>query len=237
MPDSGADYALEALTAATAARAQRPAGVDTAALGASGIQLPALDFRFSSPSFLSATSRWVLFLVLAVGAFAALWVAYRIWVDAPAGVDGIAPTIGALGVALIAFVLSYLTVLGFGRVEIRTTIGEGAGTAEAALTVEATVPGDGATGIGRDVAVEATFSAAVEAGTVTTSSFTLKKRGGPEAVPARVTLDEDGRTARLAPKAPLAANATYDATISTAVKAADGRPLGAQKRWSFTTRT
>jgi hypothetical protein len=235
MPDSGADYALQALTAATAARAQRPAGVDAAALAGSGVQLPALDFRFSSPSFLSAASRWVLFLVLGIGGFAGLWVAYRIWVEAPAGVDAAAPTIGALGVALIAFLLSYLTVLGFGRVEIRTMIGEGAGTAESGLTVEATVPSDGATGIGRDVAVEATLSAAVQAATITTSSFTLKKRGVRDAISARVTLDGDRRTARLKPKAALAPNTTYDAAISSAVQSADGKALGAEKRWSFTT--
>jgi hypothetical protein len=233
--DSGPDYAIEALRTATEARAATPPGSDAASLEARGYQLPGLDFRFSSPSFLSAESRWVLFIVLAAGGFVALFVGYRITVDVPADDVAWPAAVMSLIVAAVAFALAYATVMGFASVELKTTIGEAAPGAEGgALTVTATVPADKATGIGRNVQVEATFSAPVDPATVTGANVMLKRVSG-QAVAAAVSLDADGTTVRLRPQANLAANTAYEATIAKAVKSKDGKQLAADETWSFTT--
>jgi hypothetical protein len=244
MADSGPEYGLEALRTATEARTATPPGTDPASLSAGGFSMPGLDFSFSAPSFLSDSSRWVLFLVLGAGGFFALWLAFQITVTAPADADAARynPALLALGVALLAFVLAYLTVMGFGSVVIKTTIGEGGGGggsggggSAGGLTVTDTVPPKDATGIGVNAQIEATFSRAIAPASVTTSTFTLTKSGERGRVPATVTVDADGKSAGLKPNANLDANAEYEARITKAVKAADGKTLAADKIWSFRT--
>ncbi len=248
MADSGPEYGLEALRTATEARTATPPGADPASLSAGGFSMPGLDFSFSAPSFLSSTSRWVLFLVLGAGGFFGLWLAFQITVSAPADADPsrYGPALMSLFVALLAFVLAYLTVMGFGSVVIKTTIGEagsgsggggrsGGGGSGGGLTVTDTVPPKDATGIGVNAQVEATFSAAVAPASVTTSTFTLAKHGERGRVPAAVSVDPDGKSARLKPNANLAANAEYEARITKGVKTADGKTLAADKVWSFRT--
>ncbi|HEV8687456.1 MAG TPA: Ig-like domain-containing protein, partial [Gaiellaceae bacterium] len=107
-------------------------------------------------------------------------------------------------------------------------------TINGAPTVTAKSPADAATGVATNVNPTATFSRAMDATTITTSSFTLTPSGGSP-VAASVSYDVTSKVATLAPSAALANNTTYTATLTTAVKAADGVALASSVSWSFTT--
>ena len=137
--DGALDYALEAMDkAATVRAAGEPADQSRRGFAAPVGDLPALDFSFKSPSFLSARSRWVLFAILGGAGFLALWLSYRMAVEVPAdhGAEWIWPPIMSLVVAAVTFALAYATVMGFGNVEIKTTVG-GGGSAEEPATPKA----------------------------------------------------------------------------------------------------
>src|SRR5205814_348570 len=98
-------------------------------------------------------------------------------------------------------------------------------------TVTANTPANNATGVALNVAPTATFSRAMDASTITGSSFTLTPSGGS---PVTATVSYSGTTATLTPTATLANNTTYTATLSTAVKASDGVALASSYNWSST---
>jgi hypothetical protein len=100
--------------------------------------------------------------------------------------------------------------------------------------VTATTPAAGATGVAATIKPTATFSRAMDATTITASTFTLAPAGGP-AVAATVAYDPATNVATLTPSAALSASTTYTATIAATVKAADATPLGTPFTWSFTT--
>jgi hypothetical protein len=100
-------------------------------------------------------------------------------------------------------------------------------------TVSSTTPANGATGVGTSAAITATFSRAMDATTITGTSFTLS--AGGSSVPASVSYNSSTLTATLTPSAALSWSTTYTAQLSTAVKAADGAALAAAVSWSFTT--
>jgi hypothetical protein len=102
------------------------------------------------------------------------------------------------------------------------------------LTVTSTNPAAGATAIQRDGSVTVTFSRALDATTVTTSSVKLLAPGGT-VVPASVTYDATSKTATLTPSSVLAATTTYTGDVTTAVHADDGTPLANETTWTFTT--
>src|SRR5712691_2708676 len=101
--------------------------------------------------------------------------------------------------------------------------------------VASTSPADGATGVVLATTVQATFSRAMDASTITATSFTLKKPDGTP-VPATVTYDAPSATATLTPSSQLAYSTTYTARLDTTVKASDGTPLQTAAAWIFTTR-
>lgn len=101
-----------------------------------------------------------------------------------------------------------------------------------APTVTATLPSSGAMGVSVTTSVTATFSEAMNASTLSTSSFTLMQ--GATAVTGLVTYQ--GLTATFAP-ASLAPSTTYTATITTAATDLAGNPLATNYVWSFTTGT
>jgi hypothetical protein len=101
-------------------------------------------------------------------------------------------------------------------------------------TVTSTFPSNGATGLSPAVLPDAVFSRSLDPTTVTTSTFSLKTSAGV-AVPATVAYTDGSRTATLTPTAPLASSTTYNATLSTGIKAVDGVALAAPVTWSFTT--
>ena len=99
-------------------------------------------------------------------------------------------------------------------------------------TVTGTVPSNGATGMSRLTRPRVTFSRAMDASTITGSSFTLIKAGVP--VAATVSYDATSQTATLVPAAALDYSTNYTARVNTTIKAADGIPLGSAVDWSFT---
>lgn len=103
-----------------------------------------------------------------------------------------------------------------------------------APTVTALLPTAGATDAFNGTTVKATFDRDLAAATVTTQSFTLTTAAGAP-VAATVSYDAAGRQAVLRPLAQLATDATYTATLSTAIADAGGTPLDAPVSWTFTT--
>ena len=102
-----------------------------------------------------------------------------------------------------------------------------------APTVTSKTPVPNATGIAIGGDVTATFSDAVQ--NVSGTTFTLK--AGAATVAADVTYDAPTKVATLNPKADLAANTQYTATLTgggSAIKGATGTPL-ATVSWTFTT--
>lgn len=107
-----------------------------------------------------------------------------------------------------------------------------------APTVTGVTPANAATNVALDANATATFSEAMDASTLTATSFVLVQQGTTSAVAATVTYDAASKTVTLNPSANLAGNVTYTATVKGGVggvKDAAGNPLGANKVWSFTT--
>ena len=86
-----------------------------------------------------------------------------------------------------------------------------------------------ATGVAVDTTVSVTFSEAMDASTITASSFTL------DGVSGSVSYDSGSYTATFTPSANLSYSTTYTATLSTAITDAAGNPLASAYSWSFTT--
>ena len=106
-----------------------------------------------------------------------------------------------------------------------------------APTVTATSPASGSTGVAAAANVTATFSEAMNASTVTSSTFTLQA-GTSTPVPAAVAYDSANNVATLNPNADLAAGTVYTATVkggSGGVKDSAGNALAADRTWTFTT--
>nr|WP_210420245.1 Ig-like domain-containing protein [Aquisphaera giovannonii] len=99
-------------------------------------------------------------------------------------------------------------------------------------TVSARTPGSGATGVATSTAVTATFSEAMQAPSISTSTFALKSSSGA-AVAASVSYNATTRVATLTPASALAYSTTYTATLS-GPKDSAGNALAATS-WSFTT--
>ena len=103
-----------------------------------------------------------------------------------------------------------------------------------APTVTAVTPANGSTGLVVDTTVTATFSEAMNASTISATTFTLTPQGGAP-VSATVTYDATSFTATLTPSAALAASTMYTATVTTGVMSATGSAMANANTWSFTT--
>ena len=110
-----------------------------------------------------------------------------------------------------------------------------------APTVTARSPTAGATGIARDAAATVTFSEAMDAATINTSTVELRDPANA-LVPATVSYNATTRTATLTPtrppSPPLAALTTYTARViggASGVKDLAANPLAATETWTFTT--
>lgn len=106
-----------------------------------------------------------------------------------------------------------------------------------APTVTSVAPQAGATGVSASANVSADFSEAMNASTISASTFTLKKQGTTTALPATVTYDSTSKRATLTPDSDLEAGAGYTATLkggTGGVKDAAGNALAQDKVWSFT---
>jgi hypothetical protein len=105
-----------------------------------------------------------------------------------------------------------------------------------APTVSSVTPANGATNVSPTTTVTATFSEAMNAATVTTSTFLLADPAG-NAVPASVTYSSTNRRATLTLTGHLLAATTYTATVkggTSGVKDVAGNALAADRVWSFT---
>jgi hypothetical protein len=105
-------------------------------------------------------------------------------------------------------------------------------------TVVTTTPSDGASFVSPTTSVSASFSEAINAATVTTSTFELRTAANA-VVPATVSYNASNGTATLAPAVPLSADATYTARLrggplDPAVEDVSGNALAADVSWSFT---
>ena len=103
-----------------------------------------------------------------------------------------------------------------------------------APTVTAVTPGNGSTGVAAGTTVTAAFSEAMNASTITASTFTLTPQGGAP-VSATVSYNATTLTATLTPNAPLTAGVTYTAAVTTGVVGATGSAIANVNSWSFTT--
>ncbi len=107
----------------------------------------------------------------------------------------------------------------------------------APLSVTATTPANGATGVspgmeGSGITINATFNNTLDTTTISASTFTLKDASST-LVPASVSAA--GNTATLTATSPLATSTTYTAALTTGVKDVNGSALAANYTWSFTT--
>jgi hypothetical protein len=100
-----------------------------------------------------------------------------------------------------------------------------------APTVISVSPLDGATSVGRNAGLAATFSEPMDPTTFTTATFTLED--GAADVTATVTYD--GLTALFAPAGLLDADSVYHATIASSVTDVAGNAMAADYAWTFTT--
>lgn len=100
-------------------------------------------------------------------------------------------------------------------------------------TVTQTDPLNSATNVARNKAIEITFSEAMMASTINSSTFTLVQ--GTAAVSGNVTYS--GTTATFTPAIALAASTSYTAKVSTGVTDLAGNALAENKTWNFTTST
>jgi hypothetical protein len=107
-------------------------------------------------------------------------------------------------------------------------------------TVAPVSPPNGAAGVCPNTVVTATFSVAMNASTINTSTFTLTTPGTPAGAPivtvaGIVTYATSSNTATFTPSSALALNTVYTATITTGATDEYGIALATNFVWSFTT--
>jgi len=100
-----------------------------------------------------------------------------------------------------------------------------------APTVSSTNPANGATGV---AVISASFSEAMNASTITPTTFTVSGPG-PTPVAGTVNYSTSPTLASFVPTSALAAGTTYTATITTGAKDVAGNSLAATYVWNFTT--
>ena len=132
--------------------------------------------------------------------------------------------------------MKYSAILLTSALVLATGCGDDSPTAppaSVAPTVTATVPVTAANGVPRNASVTATFSQAMTASTLNSTTFEL--RDGATVIPASVTYSRHHRDA--GPTSALAPNTAFTATISTGARNAAGTGLaatarpGASRRW------
>jgi hypothetical protein len=107
-------------------------------------------------------------------------------------------------------------------------------------TVTTVTPANGATRVGTGTNVTATFSEAMNATTITSTTFQLRNASNT-LISAAVTYSATARRATLNPTSNLARRTRYTATVrgggtDPRVKDAAGNALAVDFTWSFTTR-
>jgi hypothetical protein len=101
-------------------------------------------------------------------------------------------------------------------------------------TVISTIPANAATGVPLNQVLSATFSEAMNAATINSTTFLLSGPG-TTSVAGQVVYASVGSSATFTPTLPLAANTLYTATITTGAMDLFGNPLAVNYVWTFTT--
>ncbi len=94
-----------------------------------------------------------------------------------------------------------------------------------------TSPADGATDVDESASVVATFSEDVNPGSVTPTSFRVRRDG----VDVDGSLNVSGPTATFVPSAPLESASVHEASLTTDITDLDGSPIAAGAVWTFET--
>jgi hypothetical protein len=109
-----------------------------------------------------------------------------------------------------------------------------------APTVVSTAPAPNANAVDANLPLTASFSRPMDPSTITASNFNVLPVGtsaGTDAggaVDATISYDDSTNTATLNPSSPLTHGVVYRATLTTAIRAQDGKPLAAPITWTFT---
>ena len=106
-------------------------------------------------------------------------------------------------------------------------------TAADAPQVITKVPAHGATNVPVDQTISATFNKDMDASTLTSATFYIRKSGGSPLV-ATVAYNASTRTATLDPAVDLEEGEAYEVRLTTAVEGENGAPLAAAVVWTFT---
>ena len=101
--------------------------------------------------------------------------------------------------------------------------------------VASTSPGNNATGLPRATNVTATFSEAMKASTITTSTFKLVDQSTGTKVSATLSCDSPCKTAKLTPSQLLAANKQYKAVVTTGAQDLASNAMTQNMVWYLTT--
>ena len=129
----------------------------------------------------------------------------------------------------LCFMIAFAGVLGCGDENERI------GDAGMPISVVQTVPDIDATEVSVDTVVSAEFDAALAASSIGTDSFTLRADDFTD-VSGSVEL-QSSTLVVFTPDSPLASATDYTANLTTAIQTEDGRTLGADFAWSFSTAT
>jgi hypothetical protein len=100
-----------------------------------------------------------------------------------------------------------------------------------APTITSVTPANSGTAVAVTSNATAVFSESMNAGLITTSTFTMKQ--GATAVAGTITYS--GTTATFTPSAALAGGTVYTCTLTTGVKDLAGNAMASNYTWSFTT--
>ena len=104
--------------------------------------------------------------------------------------------------------------------------------AGAELTVQATTPNDGASAVERDVAIEVSFSAALDPKTITSDAFSVV---GPTGIVSG-RLSVSGAKVTFTPSAAWSLFADYTVSLASTIRSAQGVPLSSADSFAFQTR-
>jgi hypothetical protein len=114
------------------------------------------------------------------------------------------------------------------------TFTTGSGPDGTAPAVISTTPGNGATVVPPNAAINVTFSKAMDPSTLNAATFTLTGPG-PTSITGKVTYDVANLIATFTPNSALATSSLFTATVTTGAKDLEGNALAANASWSFTT--
>lgn len=131
---------------------------------------------------------------------------------------------------------SWLTALLLTTLVAGCNDNDSSGPTGAIPTVTAVSPTNLLTAVPTNHKVTATFSTAMNAATITTSSFTVVGANEPALV-GTVSLNAATNTASFVPGSNFTASTVYTATLTTAAKSTGGKALASNYVWTFTSGT